>query len=482
MHIGSLARWAAIILLTMAADQGGAEPARKALPGHAPAVVAQLSPKGRLDGTSILQVSIGLPLRNQSALSEFLREISDPQSAKYHKFLTPRDFADRFGPTVEDYQSVIQFAGTNGLAVSDAHPNRVVLDLEGSVANVERAFHLRLQTYRHPAEPRDFFAPDTAPSVPAYLPVVTVEGLSDYFIPKPLSHRIDPSRILPLSGSGPGGYYAGNDFRNAYAPGTALTGAGQSVGLLEFSAFFPSDITSYEDTIGRTNYVPVTTIVLGHPAPTTANNGEVALDIEVALAIAPGLSQVIVYEIKSGPSSILSRMANDNLAKQLSSSWTWGGGPSVTIDNIFQQMAAQGQSFFQASGDSDAYTGAAVLDNATQTTAPVDSTNLTCVGGTTLSMNGSGGSWASETVWNWNNSGQPNVGSGGGISAYYKIPYWQTNLANAANAGSSTFRNVPDVALTADSVYVAYNNGGSGGFGGTSCAAPLWAGFCSRSS
>src|SRR6266446_498475 len=216
--------------------------------------------------------------------------------------------------------------------------------------------------------------------------------------------------------AGPGGYYAGNDFRNAYVPGSALNGAGQAVGLLEFSAYYPSDITNYENTIGLTNYVPLNTVVIGHPGPTTANNAEVALDIEVAIAMAPGLSQVIVYEIRSvSPSSILSRMANDNLAKQLSSSWTWSGGPSTTVDNIFLQMAAQGQSFFQASGDSDAYTGSQTLDNASQTTTPVDSTNLTCVGGTTLAMTGSGISWSSETVWNWNNSGQPNVGSGGGI-------------------------------------------------------------------
>src|SRR5205814_699798 len=110
---------------------------------------------------------------------------------------------------------------------------------------------------------------------------------------------------------------------------------------------------------------------------------------------------------------------NDNEAKQLSSSWSWSGGPGTTVDNILNQMIMQGQSFFQASGDSDAYTGPQALDNASQTTAPVDSTNVTSVGGTSLTMNGSGASWASESVWNWNNIGQPNVGSGGGISTYY---------------------------------------------------------------
>jgi len=250
------------------------------------------------------------------------------------------------------------------------------------------------------------------------------------------------------------------------------------VGLLEFSQYYQADITSYFNNIGLTNNVPLVDVEIGHGPPFAGNNSEVALDIEVAIAMAPGLSQLIVYEIRNDPTSILNKMATDNLAKQLSCSWSWSGGPSTTIDGIFKQMAAQGQSFFQASGDSDAYTGTQTLDNSGQNTAPVDSTNLTCVGGTTLAMNGSGVSWSSETVWNWNNSGNPNVGSGGGTSVYYKIPYWQTNVSMAANSGSTTFRNIPDVALTADDVYVTYNNGSAGGFGGTSCAAPLWAGFC----
>jgi hypothetical protein len=450
---------------------------RQFLRGHVPAAVAGLTPTGRLPTTNQLSLTIGLPLRNQAGLDELLRQLYDPGSTNFHKFLTPPEFAARFGPTEQDYQAVINFVEGNGLTVAGTHPNRVVLDVEGSASNIEQAFQITLRTYRHPTEARNFFAPSAEPSVPANLSVVTVEGLSDYSLPKPLLHKMDTLKSHPLGGSGPSGYYAGNDFRNAYVPGTTLNGAGQSVGLLEFSSYYSADITSYENTIGLANPVPLKNVVIGRRAPSTANNDEVALDIEVAISMAPGLSQVIVYETSSSASSILSRMASDNLAKQLSSSWTWGGGPSATIDNIFKQMAAQGQSYFQASGDSDAYTSSQALDNSSQTTAPVDSTNITSVGGTTLTMNGSGASYASETVWNWNNSGNPNVGSGGGISTYYTIPFWQKNVSMAANSGSTTWRNIPDVALTADSVYVAYNNGGSGGFGGTSCAAPLWAGF-----
>jgi len=164
----------------------------------------------------------------------------------------------------------------------------------------------------------------------------------------------------------------------------------------------------------------------------------------------------------------------------LSCSWTWGGGPTDTVDNALEEMEAQGQSFFQASGDSDAYTGANALDNLDLADAPVDSTNLIAVGGTSLTMNGSGASWASEIVWNYNTNGIPNEGSGGGISAYYTIPWWQQSVNMSSNQGSTAFRNVPDVALTADNVFGCYDDGNDNGTDyimGTSCAAPLWAGF-----
>ncbi len=460
-----------------------AQPDRETLRGQIPSVVVGLPPTGRLAATNHLFLTLGLPLRNQAALGELLRQLYDPHSTNFHKFLTPPEFAARFGPTEPDYQVVIGFAEANGFVVVAKHPNRVVLDVEGCVSNVERAFQVTLYTYCNPADARHFFAPATDPSVPTNIPILTIEGLSDYNLPRPLAYRVHTSKVKPLSfnGSGPNGEYAGADFRNAYVPGTTLNGAGQSVGLLEFSAYYEADITNYERIIRLNHFVPLTNVVVGRHAPSTANNDEVALDIEQAIAMAPGLSSVIVYETSSSASSILSRMADDDLAKQMSCSWTWTGGPSTNIDGILQQMAAQGQSFFQASGDNDAYTGSQVLDNSSQTNSPVDSTNLISVGGTTLTMNGSGASWSSETVWNYNLDGYPDVGSGGGISTYYTIPYWQTNVSMAANSGSTTFRNIPDVALTADNVFACYDNGVTNGtyyFTGTSCAAPLWAGFC----
>jgi subtilase family serine protease len=461
---------------------------RQFLHGHIPPAAARLQPLGHLPGTNYLNLAIGLPLRNQAELDELLRQLYDPASTNYHKFLTPAESAARFGPTEEDYQAAQDFVRGNGLVVTGTYSNHVVLDIQGRVADVERAFRVTLRTYRHPTEARDFFAPDTEPSLPANLRVMSIEGLSDYSLPRRATRRVKAAKVRPLSfnGSGPGQEYAGSDFRNAYVPGTALDGTGQTVALLEYADYFPVDITNYENivgaTIGTTNYVSLTNVVVGGSAPGTSNNSEVALDIEMAIAMAPKLARVIVYEESATSSSLLNRIATDNLAKQVSSSWlvgNWSSSLATTYDGILEIMATHGQSYFQSSGDNDAYTGSQPLDSGT--TVPVDSPYATVVGGTTLTMNGYGASWSSETVWNYNLDGNPNEGSGGGISTYYHIPYWQTNVSMASNGGSTTKRNIPDVALTADNVFVSYDNGDTSGtyyFLGTSCAAPLWAGFC----
>ena len=461
---------------------------RQFLHGHVPPVVARLQPLGHLPGTNCLNLAIGLPLRNQAELDELLRQLYDPASTNFHKFLTSAESAARFGPTEEDYQAVQDFARGNGLMVTGTYSNHVVLDIQGRVADVERAFGVTLRTYRHPTEARDFFAPDPEPSLPANLRVTSIEGLSDYSLPRRANSRVKVAKVRPLSfnGSGPAQEYAGNDFRNAYVPGTKLDGTGQTVALLEYADYFPVDITNYENIvgaiIGTTNYVSLTNVVVGGTTPSTTHNEEVALDIELAIAMAPKLSRVIVYEKNTASSSLLNQIATDNLAKQVSSSWlvgSWSSSTATNYDDILKLMATHGQSYFQASGDADAYTGTQPLDSGT--TVLVDSPYATIVGGTTLTMNGYGASWSSETVWNYNLDGNPNEGSGGGISTYYHIPYWQTNVSMANNGGSTTKRNIPDVALTADNIFVCYDNGDTSGlyyFMGTSCAAPLWAGFC----
>ncbi len=435
---------------------------------HLPAAVARLTPLGNLPGAQNLNLAISLPLRNQAELDLLLQQLYDPASPNYRHYLSPAQFTERFGPTEADYQALMDFAKSNGLTVTVTHPNRLVLDVEGPVTAIQKAFHLTLRVYRHPRETRDFYAPDVEPSVDFAVPILHVSGLNNYSLPHP-NAQLRPAgasaKATPKSGSAPGGSYWGNDFRAAYVPGTSLTGAGQSVGLLQFDGYYASDISAYESQAGLPN-VPLTVVAVdGGVRRPGSGSSEVSLDIEMTISMAPGLARVYVYEAPN-PSpwvDLLSRMANDNLAKQLSCSWG-GGSPDPASEQIFQQMAAQGQSFFNASGDSDAFTGAIDF--------PSDSPNITQVGGTTLTT-GTGAAYSSETVWNWGGG----EGSSGGVSTYFAIPSYQQGISMSANRGSTTMRNVPDVALTADNVYVIYGNGSTATFGGTSCAAPLWAGF-----
>ena len=220
------------MLLAFTSASSAAE--RQVLRGHVPAAVTKLNlpPAGRLPATNRLNLAIGLPLRNTNALTKLLQDMYDPASPQFRHYLTPEQFTEQFGPTRQDYEAVRQFARKYGLDVTVTHSNRVLLDVAGQVADIEKAFQITLHTYKHPTEARQFYAPDVEPSVEAGLAVLDISGLNNYALPRPASHRTLATTAARLgAGSGPGGNYMGKDFRNAYAPGVTLTGAGQMVGL-----------------------------------------------------------------------------------------------------------------------------------------------------------------------------------------------------------------------------------------------------------
>jgi subtilase family serine protease len=429
-----------------------------------------------------MDLAIGLPLRHRQDLAQLLQRLYDPGSPDYHHYLTTQQFTQRFGPSEQDYRTLVDFVTRQGFKVTGTHPNRLLLDASATTADVERAFNVKMKLYQHPTEPRTFFAPDIEPSVDTALPVLEIGGLNNYVTPHPTSLIVGPlnlpPQLQPSSGSGPAGTYIGNDFRAAYFPNVSLDGTGQTVGLFELDGYYGNDITNYESQAGLPN-VPLTNVLIdgfsGNPDGNANFISEVSLDIEMAIAMAPGLSSVIVYEAPNTNLTIgvindlLNRMASDNLAKQISCSWAWGGGTNATGDQIFLQYAAQGQSFLAASGDSGAY------DRFNPIAEPSDDPYITIVGGTTLTTSGPGGSWVSEKALSWFPS-QANATSGG-ISRLYPIPSWQQPVSMSVNKGSTKMRNIPDIALTADNVFVIYNNGSQGSFGGTSCATPLWAAF-----
>ncbi len=456
------------------------------LKGHVPAAVATQQPVGNLAPSTRLDLAIGLPLRNAAQLSNLLQQLYQPASPNFRRYLTPEQFTTQFGPTQRDYQAVIDFATAHGLKVTGAHSNRTLVDVNGTVADIEKAFHVNLRLFQHPTQARQFFAPDINPSVELDTPLLAISGLDNFVVPHPNLRRIAKSSHHngnPLAGSGSGGTYMGKDFRAAYAPGVALTGAGQSVGLFELDGYRASDITNYASQSGLPN-VPLQAVLIdGFNGSSSAAYGgdEVALDIEMAASMASGLSSILVYEGPPPPTAVntdtspvttthvndvLNRMATDDKALQLSCSWGFDINP--TTQQIFKQYAAQGQSFFLACGDTGAFVGAV--------TEPADDPYITVVGGTTLSTTGPAGSWVSETTWNSGNSILGVAATGGGISTIYPIPVWQQGVDMSTNQGSTTMRNTPDVALIADNIWFIYAGRGSE-VGGTSVAAPLWAAF-----
>ena len=441
---------------------------------------------GRLPGAQQLHLALTLVLRNQAQLDTLLHDLYDPSSPNYHRFLSVEQFTAQFGPTTGDYAEAVAFAQAHGLTVAGTTPNRLVLDVTGASSDIERAFQVKMHVYRHPTENRTFYAPDVEPSVDAGIPIQGVNGLNNFSPPRPMLQHA-PAGVRPnQTGSGPGGQFLGSDLRAAYYGGTALTGAGQAIGLFEFAPYNLSDVQAYFSTINQPLNVPIVNVLLDGISPicgSGCNDGEQVIDIQQAISMAPGASAIIVYE-GTDDTDMFNRMATDNIAKQLSCSWGWLPADQSSDEPIFQEFAAQGQNLFVASGDSGAYTPASCTSNCNPAFYPEDSGLITAAGGTHITTNGPGGPWESEIAWGGNPilaCGYPTGGSSGGYSTngIATPPYQQLNgVINASNDGSTTLRNVPDVAAEADcDNYYCANGSCQGGVGGTSLAAPRWAGF-----
>ena len=437
---------------------------------------------GLLPSTQQLNLSIVLPLRNQAGLTALLGRLYDPSSPDYRHFLSVEQFTDQFGPTADDYQTVVDFAQANGLTVTGRPANRLIVPVKGTVAQIEKAFNVSMKVYQHPTEERSFFSPDREPSLNLSVPVAHIAGLNNFSTPRPMLTRAAAGQgIANVTGSGPGGSYLASDMRAAYYGGSALTGSGQCVGLFEFDGYNLSDVDLTFSSAGQSYSVPVNNVLLNGTtgANVSGDDTEEVVDIVQAIGMAPGLSQVRVYvgrNFASDESTIFNTMAAENICKQLSVSWSWSPDDPATDDFFFQEFAAQGQSLFVASGDKGAFDL-----RVSPFFYPAEDTWVTAVGGTSLITNGAGGPWGSETGWD---SPAIPAGSGGGISPdAIPIPSWQAGLANASNGGSTTVRNVPDVAMEADvDNYYCNTKAGAGvscggGVGGTSLAAPRWAGF-----
>src|SRR5580700_2456837 len=468
----TLLRLAAVLcvfsLIFIAAAQAEQHPT---LTSHVPAVVASgVAPLvGHVPSAQRLSLAISLPLRSEVELDDLLQRIYDPQSSDYHKYLSVGEFVERFGPALLDYEGLLRFARANGLTLVDVAENRMVVDVEGPAANIESAFHVSLGVYQHPTEPRTFYAPDREPTVDLEVPLLHISGLDNHTLPQ--AKNIRSSEPLngsnKTTGSGPGGDFIGSDMRAAYYGSGPLNGSGQSVGLFEYAGYEISDVKLFFSKVKQPLKVPVRGVSLNGVSlscqASSCDDSEQALDIEMAISMAPGLKEVLVY-VGNSDVSIFNRMAADDSAKQLSCSWGWGDDES-SLDPIFKEMAVQGQSVFVASGDNGSSTPGDVV-------WPADDPYITAVGGTDINTDGPGGPWKSETGWS-GSAGSPSKNNIP-IPDYQKLP----GVINSSNKGSTTLRNYPDVSAEANTnQWSCYDGSCGGGNGGTSYAAPQWAGI-----
>ena len=178
----------------------------------------------------------------------------------------------------------------------------------------------------------------------------------------------------------------------------------------------------------------------------------------------------MLFRSGSTDTAIISAMTTHSpLAGAIGCSWGWTPADATTLDPYFEKMAVQGQSFFVASGDNSTWTKSGNAES-----WPADDANIIAVGGTDLVTASAGGAWKSETAW---------VDSGGGISPNkIKIPTWQqtAGVITSTNKGSTSYRNGPDVAANANFTFYTCDNQTTcqaNAYGGTSFAAPMWAGL-----
>jgi kumamolisin len=454
---------------------------------------------GKLPATQSLRFDIVLPLRDRAELQNFVQEVQNPASPSYHQFLTPQEFTARFGPSQLDWDALVAFAKASGFEIISGNLEGRDLRLTGTVANIEKAFHVTLGLYRdlsqdRQSDDRQFFAIDREPTVDLPFQIWHITGLDDDSRPHPLyvkksdyakAHGIDPNTVVShaTTGSGPSSSFLGSDMRAAYYGGTALTGSGQNLALFEFAGTDLTDLTTYYKNAGQTEPYTPTLISTGGYGTSCVDSGssacddtEQTLDMTQFMGMAPGSNMLYMYVcgdvLASGSGNIsdtscISAMVSTTdapLSKQISCSWGWTPADPSTLDPYFEQMASQGQNFFAASGDDSAW-------SSSNEAWPADDANIVSVGGTDLTTSKAAGPWASETAW---------ADSGGGVSPDdIAIPSWQTPVDGCSGC-SKTYRNGPDVSGNANFTYYVcadQTTCTANEYGGTSFATPMWAGY-----
>ena len=437
------------------------------------------------------------------SLDALLEALQNPASRYFHQWLTPEQFAERFGASVEDVQRIENWLQSHGMQIDEIAPSRRAITFSGTASQVERAFATRIRQYR--VNGALHVANSTDPSIPAALaPVVAgVLSLNDFPLHAMLSSRGTPVSQVTYGNTHyvtPGDLAVIYDVNPLYTQG--LDGSGQSIAVVARSNINLSDVHSFRARFGLPANDPE--VIVNGNDPGTSNSGELmeaTLDVEYAGALARSSTVKFVTSASTSASdgSYLSAqyIVNQNLAPVMTMSFgvceaELGASGNAFIESLWQQAAAQGITVLVSAGDS----GAAGCDSASSTQAqyglgvnglcstPYD----LCVGGTQLddtanpsqywsasnvSGNASALGYIPEVVWNESTPGL--WAGGGGSSTLYRKPAWQTG----EGVPSDGKRDVPDLSLTAagHDGYMIFKGGQQFVVAGTSAATPSLAGI-----
>jgi subtilase family serine protease len=437
----------------------------------------------------LVHFNVSLRLPGAADLDTFLDRLTDPKSSDYHDYLSPTEFGERFGLPLEAIDRVLAWLTSGGLEASVV-PQRTSVAVTGSAAQVNLLLGVGLMDWQNANGDR-FHRPSAPVGVRDELgaDVAAVLGLDTEPVMRPALVRtligdVPPGGLLPDTVS------RAYEIESLHADG--FRGEGQSIAIISFDTFTPSDIDVFDEHVGITG-PPVENVRLPGARETPGDDaGEVALDIEVIRGIAPQAT-IINYE---GPNSldnlgaIIARIVADGRAQIISDSWGLcekhvGGTVMAAGERELAAAFAAGLSMFAASGDNAAYDCRDVRvsndpferDLTPGVQWPASSPSVLGVGGTFLWLR-EDGTYYDEAGWEEPLSGN---GGGGGLSTHHDRPSWQQG-PGVDNPFSNGMRQVPDVAGPADPatgfkiIYTKPGDGRrvSGQVGGTSAAAPFW--------
>jgi kumamolisin len=501
------------------------------------------------NSNALLTVGLLLHTKDQAGQRTLLKNLYNPHSPSYHHWLNAGEFAARFAPSSSEIAAATNYLTSSGLHLAPSSDPALLL-ATGTVGQIETAFHTTINTYA-PSNGAQYFGNSANIEIPASLSgiVTGVFGLNGF--PADKSYDKVDNGGLSAHASTPPPPYGGGPLGSGLTPSqftsiydispvyTALQdrGQGMTLAVFELSGYTASDISKYELQYHLPRMPIINRPVLGG-ATDHSGAGEVELDIELQIATAPGARRLLVYESPNTELGVLAqylKMADDNQADAISTSWgvscEYGVTSQLTLaeNQIFLQMAMQGQSMFAASGDSGAFGCDAAniklpLPQSLQVGDPGNQPFVTAVGGTSFqgpdnvttfdpgtNMHPIYPGASKELTWidtPCDSSQCPGGGSGGGVSRIWASSDYVFNSAGQPFPGvigphsqSGAYcgqqpgvlcRETPDVSMDADpsTGYSIYCTDPGDAFcatgefsaapgwirlGGTSCAAPIWA-------